>query len=830
MDLEAARPTKAKKYILSPSFRRTSALGFLSLGAIYGDIATSPLYVFSSIITDVPSRESVYGAASCIFWIFVIEVVFKYCLIVLYFGPNNNEGGQVAIYAKIAQHLKIGPQSIQSSQTSDLLSLTRSGNQNSDFNPSRNEAFNDLHSAKRWFDKFKIENGRYNKTLVEKYLSKFILGCCFIGCSLVISDGLLTPTTSVLSSIAGIAIPVPSLADKVMPISCAVLIVLFTIQRFGSAKISLFFAPVIFVWLILLLFCGIYNIQKYEAGIFAAISPHYAIKYIHTNGIKKLGGVMLAITGCEAMFADIGHFSRLSIQLTLTCFVFPCLAIHYFGQAAYLLKYPQNISNVFYLSIPFKNGGAFYWVIFVLATLATVIASQALILGVFSILRQMIHLDCFPSFKVTHTSSKHFGQVYIPAINFILMVAVILTTVGFRNSNNVTAAYGLGISLDFLVTTCLITICLLYVYKVPLFVALLFFLPFGAVDMLLIIANVQKIPEGAWFPIVVTFVMFCFILYWRWCRSLQINEQYRNRIRLNSLFSSISLKDKSDKVNQELEDNDNIAINKTINFDSDIVDLSEKLWLPTNKNTAAPTDESDAFIDPLYKVKYSSKISYPFVRYRGLGIMYTDTTYNLNSIATVPKAFGKILTCFPSLPTKFVFLSIRIISEPYVKYSDHIVIEKIKSAGETNGFYRCVANFGFMDKIRMTNLTIKAITNAIGNEDLDEEVRMFGETSEHNGKENVCDMKDDFLVESRVIHFVDKSVIRVKYPSDAKKINMKNFVVNKMNLSWLLFRYNIKKFLVQQIYASISGMFSGLENIIDDRQNEVLFIGSKAYI
>ncbi|KAK9454377.1 potassium transporter [Dipodascopsis uninucleata] len=274
----------------------------------------------------------------------------------------------------------------------------------------------------------------------------------FFGCGLVMSDGLLTPTTSVLSAIDGISVATNGRLDfAVLPISCGVLVILFLMQHSGSGTISIVFAPIALLWLLSQLITGVINCVRYPE-IFKALNPKFAVDFAREfGGFDRLGSVMLAVTGCEAIFADAGHYGRRSIQLALICFVYPCLFLAYFGQCAYITLYPKDTPDVFYLSVPGGINTPQYWIIFVLATLATIIASQALILGVFSILRQMIYFDCFPAFKVVHTSSKIFGQVYLPTVNYVLMVGVILACIRYQNNSAVTAPYGLGISMDFFV-------------------------------------------------------------------------------------------------------------------------------------------------------------------------------------------------------------------------------------------------------------------------------------------------------------------------------------------------------------------------------------------
>ncbi|OBA28017.1 potassium transporter [Hanseniaspora valbyensis NRRL Y-1626] len=500
---------------------------------IYGDLGTSPLYVYSTIFADyTPGDNEIYGAMSCIFWLFTIVVIFKYSLIVLNLGPFKKEGGQIAIYVKLIRYLRIkkfnrntgiNEDDYDEVEYSDLEEEDDDGKKKEEQDLEAQHDQTSLSSKISQksihddgvvsFDVASMKSGMfyYKPTFIHKMLSHFLIFCCFLGCSLVLSDGLLTPTTSVLSAVAGISIPVPALSTYVMPISVVILLLLFSMQRFGSGKVSMIFAPIIFVWLITIFVIGIINIIKYDSSVFKSLNPAYAVKFLHKKSFFELGSVLLSITGCEAMFADVGHFNQISIQCTLIFLVYPCLMITYLGQTAFLLNHndADTISELFFNSIPGGNG--FYWFVFIIATLATIIASQALILSVFSILKQLIKLKYFPNFKIIQTSKQHKGQIYIPLANWILMIAVCLTTVGFRNSNNVTAAYGTGISIDFCVTTALITFCIIYIYNKHVIWALLFLCVFGSLDTTLMIATMKKVPTGAWFPLVVCFICVLFL-------------------------------------------------------------------------------------------------------------------------------------------------------------------------------------------------------------------------------------------------------------------------------------------------------------------------------
>lgn len=666
------------------SYREVWMLAYSSLGAIYGDIGTSPLYVLDSIKYPggQPTREEVYGAISLIFYLFLFIVLFKYSLIVLTFGPNEGEGGQVAIYAKIARCLKFGPKGViipGSPEKSDYELLKRTDTTAS------------FMSAKSRSSEWK------QNPSVLKFISVLTLICCFLGCSLVMSDGLLTPTTSVLSAIAGIQVANPSF-KSVLAVSEVVLIFLFFIQQFGSQKISHVFAPIVLIWLIGLVICGVINITHHPA-IFKSLSPYYAIQLLKKVGIDALGGAMLAITGCEAMFADLGHFGKVPCQIGIS-FVFVCLMITYLGQGAYLVNHPQDIASVFYVSIPGGVNGWFYWVMFVLATLSTIIASQALILGVFSILSQMINLDCFPKLNVVHVSASYFGKVYIPVANLLLLIGVVGATAGFKTSNNVTSAYGLGISLDFLVTSTLMVICMTYVYEFKWWIPTIFSLIFVPLELCLVIANLKKVPHGAWFPLMMCFFFFSFFAFWRYCRDKTVGKQLSSRVRLLDIFPHYKRPPTEQIVDLRRKESEHNARD-----DSESVDLED---LGEPERQISPDDDLEDLSMPQRQIRtvnvQENLFEYVTSRYGevklsinpGVAIIYSDTPHqDLTSPNTVPGVYAKIVSDFASVPSVVIFTTIRVLSIPTVDPSEKILVGTTKIPGH----YKCVLRFGFMEEV-----------------------------------------------------------------------------------------------------------------------------------
>lgn len=668
-------------------------LAFSSLGAIYGDLGTSPLYVLNSIKYphENPTKKDLYGAVSLIFYIFVLIVMIKYALVVLVLAPNNGEGGQVAIYAKVARYMKVGPQGVIIPGTPEKTDMELLSRQETTLSFISSAS---LGSASK-------RNSFKNHPVVTKIVSHFILIGCFLGCSLVFSDGLLTPTTSVLSAIAGIQIAKPDF-QYVLAVSEVVIVVLFLIQQFGSHKISFVFAPVIFLWLVGLVICGIYNIARYQPGIFRALSPYYAIELLKGSGIDAFGGAILAITGAEAMFADLGHFGRLPTQIGISC-VFVCLMISYMGQAAFVIVHPSALSNPFFYSIPGGLNSWSYWVMFVLATISTIIASQALILGVFSIVSQLINLDCFPKLKITHVSAKYVGKVYVPLINFLLLIGVCATAAGFKNSNNVTAAYGLGITMDFLVTSSLLIICMVYVWDFHIIVPIIFGLVFIPLEIIMVVSNLKKITHGAWFPLMMTVVMFLFLTFWRYGRSKIVKQQFECRVKIGDIYPALKKAPPRAEVVDLGKRNRDIP---KVHLESDNDDENDDdaivfgATLPMSNISAPRQMEVNS---KWGRLKLST--------YDGVAIVYSEAPLQLavNSPSTVPQVYGRFLTNFASIPSIFVFCSTRILSIPTVPVDERVLVGAMKIPGH----YKCVLRFGFMEGVVIDKALNKTILHSI---------------------------------------------------------------------------------------------------------------------
>nr|XP_024390827.1 probable potassium transporter 11 isoform X3 [Physcomitrium patens] len=456
-------------------------LAFQSLGVVYGDLGTSPLYVFKSTFANggVRNEDDIIGALSLIIYTLTIIPLIKYVFIVLR-ANDNGEGGSFALYSLLCRYCNIS-------------------------------ALPNQHPSDAELTTYVVDNAR-RKTWIQRKLESSVLAqqvllvIVLFGTCMVIGDGILTPSISVLSAVVGIKAASSSLdTNLVTGISCVILVILFSVQRFGTAKISVLFAPIFLVWFLSLACIGCYNIIKWEKSIFLAFNPLQIVHFFRRNGRQgweHLGGIVLCMTGTEALFADLGHFSCRSIQIVFTSLVYPCLFLTYLGQAAYLVEHMEDVNDPFYSSLP----SSIYWPIFVLATISAMIASQAMISATFSIVKQATALGCFPRVKVVHTSNNVAGQVYIPEINWILMVLCLCVTAGFRDTDQIGNAYGIAVVMVMIVTTLLMTLVIIIIWRKHFLLALLFLVVFASIEGIYVSAVLFKTTQGGWVPLVISVV------------------------------------------------------------------------------------------------------------------------------------------------------------------------------------------------------------------------------------------------------------------------------------------------------------------------------------
>ncbi|KAK2636435.1 hypothetical protein Ddye_031227 [Dipteronia dyeriana] len=506
------------------SWRTVLTLAYQSLGVVYGDLSTSPLYVFKSTFAEdiqhSETNEEIYGVLSFIFWTLTLVPLFKYVFIVLK-ADDNGEGGTFALYSLLCRHARVN--SLPNCQLADE-ELSEYKKDNIDFAP------------KNGF-------GSKLKSTLERYrvLQRFLLVLALIGTCMVIGDGVLTPALSVFSAVSGLELSMAKEHHKYVevPVACAILIGLFALQHYGTHKVGFLFAPVVLTWLLCISAIGLYNILHWNPYVYQALSPYYMYKFLkktQRGGWMSLGGILLCITGSEAMFADLGHFSQLSIKIAFTSLVYPSLILAYMGQAAYLSQH-HDVNNDyrigFYVSVPEK----LRWPVLVIAILAAVVGSQAIITGTFSIIKQCSSLGCFPRVKIVHTSSKIHGQIYIPEINWILMLLCLAVTIGFRDTKRMGNASGLAVITVMLVTTCLMSLVIVLCWQKSVFFAVGFVVFFGTIEALYFSASLIKFLEGAWVPIALAFVFLIIMCVWHYGTLKKYEFDVQNKVSINWLLS-----------------------------------------------------------------------------------------------------------------------------------------------------------------------------------------------------------------------------------------------------------------------------------------------------
>jgi KUP system potassium uptake protein len=442
---------------MTPSKQSTAALTLLALGVVYGDIGTSPLYAVKETFNPahgIPlTPQNVLGGASAIFWALMVVVSLKYVVLVLR-ANNRGEGGIMA-----------------------LLAL----------------ATGSIRSRPRW--------------------SAPLLAVGVFGAALFYGDAVLTPAISVLSAVEGLEVGTTAFKPYVVPIATGILVGLFFIQRHGTAVVGALFGPVCALWFAALAAAGVWNIAKNPA-ILQALDPRHALGFATGHGIASfvvLGSVLLAVTGAEALYADMGHFGKRAIRIAWFALVAPALVLNYFGQGALLIGDPKALENPFFLAYP---SWALYPMV-ALATAATVIASQATISGAYSMTRQAIQLGYLPRMEIRHTSASTIGQIYVPAVNWILLVVVAAAVIGFGSSSKLASAYGVAVMGTMLATTFLTFFVIRFGWGYPLWLCLLATGAFVVVDATFFAAALHKVLDGGWFPLALGAAIFVMMMTWR---------------------------------------------------------------------------------------------------------------------------------------------------------------------------------------------------------------------------------------------------------------------------------------------------------------------------
>lgn len=539
--------------------KRLLLLSLSALGIVYGDIGTSPLYslkeCFSGHNKMLPTDENVMGILSLIFWSLIIVISIKYLLLVMR-ADNDGEGGILALMALVKPEDSSG-----------------------------------------W-----------------KYLLILTIG--LFGAALLYGDGIITPAISVLSAVEGLNIATPFFEPFVIPLTVLILTILFTVQHKGTTGVGKVFGPVTFLWFISIALLGIVSIIE-TPGVLKSINPLYAINFFILNGFHGfviLGSVFLVVTGGEALYADMGHFGCKPIKLAWFTLVLPCLLMNYFGQGALLLRDHKAVESPFYLLAP-------QWALYplvILATFATVIASQAVISGAFSLTFQALQLGYLPRMRILHTSEEERGQIYIPQLNWILFIATIALVLGFKSSSNLAAAYGIAVTTTMVITTILLFVAMrkLWKWKLPLAIVIASF--FLLIDMSFWGANLLKITQGGWVPLAMGAIIYFMMTTW--------NKGRRNLL---------------EKIHQQ-------------------------------------TMSLENFITEILSI-------------RMIAIPGTAIYMSSNSKGTPPPLILNIKHN-RLLHKQIIILTVKFHKIPHIKAEERIQIEQ-----PTEGFYRVIANYGFMD-------------------------------------------------------------------------------------------------------------------------------------
>jgi len=470
-------------------------LAFQSLGVVFGDLGTSPLYVFYNIFPrGVDNDEDVIGALSLIIYTLTLIPLLKYVFVVLR-ANDNGQGGTFALYSLLCRHAKINTIPNQHRTDEELTTYSRQTYEENSV----------AEKIKRWLE-------------AHAYKRNILLILVLIGTCTAIGDGILTPAISVLSASGGIKVQNQNMSTSVVVLVAVVILIgLFSMQHYGTDKVGWLFAPIVLLWFILIGSVGAVNIHKYNNSVLKAYNPVYIYRFFrrrwNSDIWTSLGGVMLSITGTEVLFADLCHFPVLAIQIAFTLIVFPCLLLAYTGQAAYIISHKKHVADAFYRSIP----DAIYWPAFVIATAAAIVASQATISATYSIIKQALALGCFPRVKIVHTSKKFLGQIYIPDINWVLLVLCIAVTAGFKNQSQIGNAYGTAVVIVMLVTTFLMVPIMLLVWKSHWVLVVTFIVLSLMVEVPYFVACILKIDQGGWVPLVIATAFFLIMYVWHFC-------------------------------------------------------------------------------------------------------------------------------------------------------------------------------------------------------------------------------------------------------------------------------------------------------------------------
>ncbi|KAL8223896.1 hypothetical protein R6Q57_019371 [Mikania cordata] len=513
LDVETLEVSGAQRIDLEDvSFCNSIKLAFQTLGVVFGDVGTSPLYTFSVMFNKAPieGKEDIIGALSLVIYTLILIPLIKYVLVVLW-ANDDGEGGTFALYSLICRHAKV------SLLPNQLASDTR------------------ISSFKLKVPSAELERSLKIKERLEASLrlKKLLLMLVLAGTSMVIADGVVTPAMSVMSAVRGLKLKVPVVEeDHVVMIAVAYLIVLFSVQRIGTSKIGLAIGPVLFVWFCSLGGIGICNLVRHDSSVLKAFNPvhiYYYFKRDPTKAWYSLGGCLLCATGSEAMFADLCYFSVGAIQLIFAFLVLPCLLLGYLGQAAYLMDNNGHAQQPFFSSIP--NGT--FWPVFFIANIAALIASRTMTTATFSCVKQSIALGCFPRLKIVHTSRKFMGQIYIPVLNWFLLASAVLLVCFIANTEEIGNAYGIAEVGVMMMSTILVILVMLLIWQTNIILVLFFSVIFLGLEVVFFSSVLRGIKDGSWLILVFASIVFFIMYIWNYGSKLKYETEVKKKMSMS---------------------------------------------------------------------------------------------------------------------------------------------------------------------------------------------------------------------------------------------------------------------------------------------------------
>ncbi|BGO93261.1 hypothetical protein NBRC10512_000086 [Rhodotorula toruloides] len=735
--------------------RQTLVLAFLSLGVIYGDIGTSTLYTLNGIFPAagaMPSEEDIVGGVSAIVWAILLVPVIKYCLIALEFGTSHGEGGPFAVFTTLYP-----PRQSKQDGWRTLTTYTMATAP-----PSSLAATSFLHRP----------------------LIKLFLFCLTLfGVCLTVADGMLTPAVSVTSAIVGLSYGAPKAANAVVGISCGVLVVLFMVQPFGTKKIATLFSPIVLVWLGLNGICGIINIAAHPA-IFRAFDPSRAVMlFVRTKNFDLLAGVILCITGVEALFANLGQFSKGSIRLAFCCFAAPCLVLQYLGQGAKLVTGGEAVlSNVFFNAIPGGVGGGLWWTVWIFAVLAAVIASQAMITATFSLVEQLVSLNVMPPIRIVHTDSTSRGRIFVPAVNFLVLVGTLGLTIGFGTEAGLTNAYGLAVSGVMIITTTILAVAMAQVKHLPVLVAIGYFLLSAFIDGLFFGASLKKVPTGAWFSIGLATILLVLLLGWSWARGLEEQFDKNHRYRLSEIMkpsrggADAAATEKKDAKEGE---------GKTETETAAVAQLERG-------GEAGPVQRRRPH-PPAYEATVGG------ASLARLPVFALFHNHSSSSSDGAPHSFVGFLRSYPALPRIIVFLSVRVVGVPHVTPEDRYLVDRLR---QFDGLYTATVSFGYRDKIDLSDVA-RPLRDRI--------VALESRSVEGRGALEEKVAKIDEALNGAVTHILPH------YHVSADKSSRRPWLVNYL-----------RSFMLEEVYRRVKVNFDAYEGWDFGSEEDVLRMGVAA--